>query len=116
MRDSARNIERINSARNEEPPVQDLPAREAEEEPPVPIQQKDQQAVETDQRPEAECQEEPDQAPEPDLPPETDPVQEVQPQDHLRYRDGQIPRDPVRVQKAAKHTERTGSAEMWGWY
>lgn len=87
MRDSARNIVKINSARNEEQLAQDLLAREAEEELPVPIQPQNHQAAEADRRPEAEHPEEPDRVPETDLLPEMDPEQEALPQDLPVHRD-----------------------------
>ena len=116
MRDSARNIVKINSARNEEQLAQDLLAREAEEELPVPIQPKNHQAAEADRRPEAEHQEEPDQDPETDLLPEMDPEQEALPQDLPVHRDIRIPRGAAKARKPVRHTERTGSAEMLVWY
>ena len=99
MRDSARNIVKINSARNEEQLAQDLLAREAEEELPV-----------------AEHQEEPDQDPETDLLPEMDPEQEALPQDLPVHRDIRIPRGAAKARKPVRHTGRTGSAEMLVWY
>ena len=116
MRDSARNIVKINSARNEEQLAQDLLAREAEEELPVPIQPKNHQAAEADRRPEAEHQEEPDQDPETDLLPEMDPEQEVLPQDLPVHRDIRIPRGAAKARKPVRHTGRTGSAERLVWY
>ena len=116
MRNSARNIVKINSARNEEQLAQDLLAREAEEELPVPIQPQNHQAAEADRRPEAEHPEEPDQDPETDLLPEMDPEQEVLPQDLPVHRDIRIPREVAKARKPERHTGRIGSAETWVWY